>query len=453
MRNSYCYCYWCWLKIWHSKETTIDYHSPYFETANHINEHYSWYNNLSPKTKEFIHDHISVSYLASERYKQNNMKYIIMGELPEEIPWAENIWIDDESCRSTHADEWANRVGSTVLGADIKFCWWGREDLETYLDKHPNEMFMISCAYDLLWGGDPKKFKEKAAYKALKRILQKENVMVSVACWNKRSVIKTLNENQEYEPWWAYTSASVNSEVDGKKKNNKITVIWFNANFENILLENNSSCPAIWFWDCFDWNIVMPFIPLVWRDNYEDQDTYSSYPTAALSGSLSNFLTIIMWNHPWITLEDANTIMINNYLTEWIYKYKDTDWTIKEWWKRYFFNTEKFIEEEILWKSEIEAIQFTSDDVELPAMEWRCYVWKWIQFECEWKRYDMTNEEDATFKKFVRQWKQIRWFETKESFLKYWWKWEISFDVYMLDKDAKKIEGMELKNIRKAVNW
>jgi hypothetical protein len=38
----------------------------------------------------------------------------------------------------------------------------------------------------------------------------------------------------------------------------------------------------------------MPFIPLVWRDNYEDSDTYSSYPTAALSGSLSNFLTIIM---------------------------------------------------------------------------------------------------------------------------------------------------------------
>ena len=69
---------------------SLDYTTPTFKTADVINEHFQWYNVLSEKTKDFIYKHILTSYIASERYKKDNMEYIIMGEVPKDTP-CENV--------------------------------------------------------------------------------------------------------------------------------------------------------------------------------------------------------------------------------------------------------------------------------------------------------------------------------------------------------------------------
>ena len=61
----------------------LDYYAPTLKTADVINEHFQWYNVLTEKTKVFIYKHILTSYIASERYKKDNMEYIIMGEVPK----------------------------------------------------------------------------------------------------------------------------------------------------------------------------------------------------------------------------------------------------------------------------------------------------------------------------------------------------------------------------------
>ena len=52
-------------------------------------------------------------------------------------------------------------------------------------------------------------------------------------------------------------------------------------------------------------------------------DTASSFSTAMLSGTLGNFLSILMKTHPGTTLEGANTILQENYLREEKFKYVD----------------------------------------------------------------------------------------------------------------------------------
>ena len=156
-----------------------------------------------------------------------------------------------------------------------------------------------------------------------------------------------------------------------------------------------------------------------------------------------------MHNHSWSTLEDAMTIMINNYLTEDTFKYKDDDWNIKNWWKRYFFNTDKFIQQEILQTSKINAISLNSDDVELPSDGWLCYVWKWIQYGYNWQRYNITDKSKLV--ELISSWKNIKRYWNKKTFLKYGWKNSASFDVYVMDNSWKLVPDVQLKNITKSV--
>ena len=68
----------------------LDYQDPSIESADPINTYYAWYNNLTPKTKEFIYQHLLTSYLCMDRYKMDNMEYILMGEVPESFE-CENV--------------------------------------------------------------------------------------------------------------------------------------------------------------------------------------------------------------------------------------------------------------------------------------------------------------------------------------------------------------------------
>lgn len=48
------------------------------ETADVINSQYAWFNNINEVSQEFIYPHVLVSYLASERYRENNNEYWII---------------------------------------------------------------------------------------------------------------------------------------------------------------------------------------------------------------------------------------------------------------------------------------------------------------------------------------------------------------------------------------
>ena len=191
-------------------------------------------------------------------------------------------------------------------------------------------------------------------------------------------------------------------------------------------------------------NIIFKTIENVANDNTNLTWSASSRPTATLSSTLWNHLSVIMRNHPWTTLEDASTILQEKYLYTEKFKYKDTDWTIKDWGTRYKFNSDKFRDEELLHKSEIEAVTLSWDIVQLPSGRGLCYVWPWIQFEYKWKKYDFIKENKSKFMEIVAS-NDIKWYRNKESCTKYGWKWNIELNVYVLDTHWKKLPDVQLK--------
>ena len=155
-----------------------------------------WYNNYSPKSQQFIYPHILVSYVASEWYWREDMEYIIMGEVPEEIP-CENVGEDDPSNIQPHADAGYVRIKDLAPRAVIKACGGEWSYLKAYLSTCPEKLFMVSCATDYLSGSTPDILKSKTQYQELKQILNKTNVIVCVAGGNKKTTVLTLEENTE----------------------------------------------------------------------------------------------------------------------------------------------------------------------------------------------------------------------------------------------------------------
>ena len=215
-----------------------------------------------------------------------------MWEVPKSYD-VEVIW--KGANKDEHADEWyrANKVLSPEW--KVKACGL-REELEDYINKHPDKIVLASCASDAVWWHSLEELRRCPWYQPLKNILNKENVIINVAWWNRWGFWqKTLNENRPFEEWLHYNSASVNSN-----KNNKISAVWYSAAIgENVFLHNTWSSLPVWF-DKNKWNIVMPFIPTVYPNNKEEPNTHSSIPTAAINSTIWNLVSIIMWTHPFL---------------------------------------------------------------------------------------------------------------------------------------------------------
>ena len=73
----------------------LEFNAPALETADVINEHYPWFNNLTEwylelgydpsvlyNKQKFVYPHVLVSYITGERYRWDNLEYIIVGEIP-----------------------------------------------------------------------------------------------------------------------------------------------------------------------------------------------------------------------------------------------------------------------------------------------------------------------------------------------------------------------------------
>ncbi len=375
----------------------------------------AWYDNFSQESKQFIYPHILVSYVASEWFRAENMEYIIMGEIPDEM----NDYIDvgkGGGVQSFHADEGYVRIKNLAPYSMIKFCGGSWSDLLEYVDKKPDLLVLASCAADFLLGDTPEQLKSSPYYQALRNILDSDNVMVSVAVLNKATAVSLTLEENATNPFpnrnSSYASASVTSN-----KNNKYTVSGYNQNLKNIFWEDISSRLPVGFGKG---NIVVPFIACSSKDGYEDSDTYSSYPTAAFSGTLGNFLSILLKTHPGVTLEGASTIMQENYFRAEKMKYKDDDGVVKEGGDWHFFKTDEFIASEILQKNAVDAaFSSSARNIDLPSSGGLCYIGPGIQFEVDGTAYEMTETNRSTLTSAVSAGKNIRWTFNRELAEKY----------------------------------
>ena len=427
----------------------LDYKEVTINNANMISEKYSRYNNLQQSTKNFIYPHLIASYAACNRSKQDNRVHIIMWETTDASD-VENIW--QFTTPSDHAYEWYYRIKALSPDVPIKWCkdYW--INLENYINQHPNNFFLISCAADIWWWENREQMYNNNETAPLRNILKKENV-IAICSDGNSSQNKWKVYNESIKNWNRYKSCSINSNL-----NNKITVTGYNSRggdnyFSPAYREYwwlHSAMP-VWF-DKDKWNIVMPMIPLIWSSNHEDGITDSSYPTAVTSGVIWNAISVIMANHPWITAEDAMTIIVNNYLTQEKFQYKDetTNRELVDGDYRYFIDMQKLLKSELLQSDKIEKIQFNSDLVSLPSGPWICYTGKWIQFEYEWKKYNVTSENQSILNQALKSW-NVKWYWHKDSFKKYGWTNSASFDVYVVDKNWKKIPDTHL-SISKAIN-
>lgn len=434
---------------WSNKEIPVNinnaveplkYNTPSLTPAN-VFEKYSWYNNLPEKKQEFIRDHVLISYYASEWCNMDNLEYIIFWEDTQDIE-CENVWFEDINEQSTHADFAYKWIKNISPKSTIKTCWWTRDFLERYINQHPEKLFIVSCASGGSLGTNTReKLQNNPGYSALKNILKCKNVIVVVANWNLlTNYNKILSEKEVEQPKWRYSSASVYSEI-----HNKYNSLCYDPYQNNILLDDSICLLPIWdFWKL---NEIVEFISIL------NEWTSSSYPTSQFASALSNCLKAISKNHPWKTLEELNSIMLDNYYNWEPIKYKDeNDWTIKDWVTKYRPNTGKLINEEILHKTEIEAVQLNSEDTPLPSYDWIYYLWPSIQFEYQWKRYNPSDNYDVR-QTAISSWEKIQYYSNTTLDIKRGWKWSTSFEVGVLDKSGKKMTDVEIKKVTKTYNY
>ena len=194
----------------------------------------------------------------------------------------------------------------------------------------------------------------------------------------------------------------------------------------------------------------MPFAGLVANEGDDNLiGSTSSLPTAALSSTLSNYLSILMHNHPGTTLEDANTIMQERYLREETFKYKDpADGLVKNGGKWYFIDSDKFIEEEILHKAEVLALLNNAPGsqsiIELSGFPGACYEGPGIYFSVDGTTYEMTGANRGTLESAVRSGSAVSWTYSADRARKYGVSGGKTITVHVMDKQARLIPDVSM---------
>jgi len=396
---------------------------------------YDWYGSLTTRQKEFMLPHIQTSFINAEWFFTENLIYIIAGEIAD-VEDCENVGQEEDGSSHIHATVGYIHIRDVAPLSTIKSSGGDWSYFESYMLSHLNDNFCVSVAYDWLPADNVEQLLENPGYEIFKRILSKENVIISCASnnksfWNSIRTTKITNEDNPYEVEGIYRSTSVNSDL-----HNKICVPGYDPDKKNYFGWNgdSDSCRPVGFGKDKH-NIVMPMFNL----NY---DTASSFSTAMLSGTLGNFLSILMKTHPGTTLEGANTILQENYLREEKFKYVDeTDGSIKEGGEWYFFDTDKFFEHEVLHKADVDAALAASEgDKPLPSGYGLCYSGPGIQFEVAGTSYDMTETNRA---KFEAAWKadpaSVKWYFNPTSAAASGASGSVNVQVRVLDKDARLI--------------
>lgn len=400
--------------------TKPEYYAPYLESVDVTAKYFAWdedkgvfadvpwFNSILRAKKQFIYPHILVSYITSEWYKLDNLVYIIAGETPEKAS-CEHIGGYDNYL--AHADGgYLNIIQMTPTASVMAGVQWSH--LEEYIKKNPDYSYMVSCAVDRLGSDFHDVFVELDEYKSLKRILSLSNVVISVASTNNSVIGEPLywkiyneSENKSGDKFSVdYNSTSVNSEID-----NKYCVTGYNPSKPNIFgiggdIESNM---PVGFGRG---NLVVPFTSTNKGNSSPGDDTTSSFATASFSGTLGNFLSILMKNNPGITLERASSIMREKYFRAEKMLYKDGDGNLKEGGDWHFFKTDDFIANEILHNETVDsAFSSASEEINLPSVGGLCYFGPGVLFEVSGVVYEMTDANRDVLVSAVSEGKEIKW--------------------------------------------
>lgn len=143
------------------------------------------------------------------------------------------------------------------------------------------------------------------------------------------------------------------------------------------------------------------------------------------------------------------TIMIDNYLRAETMKFKDESGSIQNGDKWYFFDTAKFLDEELLHKKTIEGIKLNADEVALPSIADICYTGKGIMFEYNGQKYDIT--DSAHLKAALTSGATIRYFWNKKLYRKYGGTTTATIKALYIDTHGKYVPDVECtinKNIQ-----
>ncbi len=97
---------------------------------------------------------------------------------------------------------------------------------------------------------------------------------------------------------------------------------------------------------------------------------------------------------------------------------------------------------EILHKSDIDAIQLNSDDVELPSLTGIIYEGVGIQFEYDGKRYDVTDTAHLTAA--LASASPLRWFWNKTRYRKYGGSGSVILTALYVDTHGKAVPDVKL---------
>jgi hypothetical protein len=156
--------------------------------------------------------------------------------------------------------------------------------------------------------------------------------------------------------------------------------------------------------------------------------------------------------HPGITAEDAMTIIVNQYLREETFHYKDetTNDQFKDGGQWYFIEIQQLLEKELLQADQLNSLQFDSEEVALPLGPGLCYTGKGIQFEYEGKRYLTSEANKAVLTEALKS-GSAKWYWNKTLSKKCGGKDAATFNAYIVDKSGKRFPDLHLE-ISKRIN-
>lgn len=139
------------------------------------------------------------------------------------------------------------------------------------------------------------------------------------------------------------------------------------------------------------------------------------------------------------------TLIVNNYLREETFQYKDetTNFELVDGGKWYFIEIERLLNNELLQKEQMEALQLKGDEVQLPKAKGIGYSGKGVQFEYGGKRYDATATNLAVLQEAL-QTGDVPFYWNRDRFRKYGGTTDATIDVYVTDKAGRKIPDLSL---------
>ena len=434
----------------------MEYHEPTIATADMINTLFPWYkkDRTNEEIRQFIYPHLLISYAACNHSELPNRVHIIVAETTDSV---------DEIIggirNSSHATAGYYRLRCLCPKVTIKACYEIDKNgeyplIEEYANDHKEQYLFLSQAVDCVFDTYDGFYTSPYSYISGKNLLQNKNIILAISASNSfGDCYKVFNENikgpDSSDHVW--NSASINSSY-----NNKITAEgydfrklqnWFAPSSANGILSGRM--PVGFEKD--KGNIVMPMTALVNMHNYWDPGTATSYPAAVVSGVIGNAVSVVLMNRPELsTAVDAMDVIVNKYLREETFQYKDstTNWQLVDGGQWYFIKAEELMDNELLQAEKLERLTLNGDDVELPFGRGICYLGKGVQFELDGVRHDIS--ETAALTEALKA-GSAKWYWNRRAFRRYGDADIVDLHVYVVDKNGEKFPDLEL-NITKPVN-